>query len=84
MPNTLEDLRVHLFETLASLRDKSSPMEIDRAKAISDVAKAVIDSARVEVDYVKATGQDHLALPVFGPQKTLPPGAPGVRTHRIK
>ena len=84
MPNTLEDLRAHLFETLAALRAKDNPMEIDRARAISDVAKTVIDSARVEVDYVKATGQDNLALPVFGPQKALPPAQPGVHTHRIK
>lgn len=91
MPNTLEDLRSHLFATLASLRDKDNPMDVDRARAISEVAKTVIDSAKAEVEYIKATGQDQLALPVFGaiesPKSDDKPGAPqvlGVRTHRIK
>jgi hypothetical protein len=83
MSNTLEDLRTHLFETLTALRAKDAPMDIDRAKAISEVAKTVIDSARVEVDYVKATGQDQLALPVFG-VPTAMPQQPGVRTHRLR
>ena len=88
MPNTLDDLRDHLFATLAALRDDKSPMEVDRAKAISEVAKTVIESAKVQVDYLRVTGKDG-ALPVFGelpPPKTpaLPDGVAGVRTHRIK
>jgi len=31
-------------------------MDIARAKAIGDVARVIIDSAKVEVDMVKATG----------------------------
>ena len=84
MPNTLEDLRTHLFETLSALRQKEAPMDIDRARAISEVAKTVIDSARVEVDYVKATGQDQLALPVFGSKGDDTDAKPGVRTHRLR
>jgi hypothetical protein len=53
---TLDDLREHLFATLDALRDKEKPMEIERAKAISEVAAAVIDSAKAEVAYVKAMG----------------------------
>ena len=51
-------LREHLMQTLASLRDRESPMEPDRARAIGQVASVLIDSARVEVDYIKATGAD--------------------------
>jgi hypothetical protein len=32
-------------------------MEIDRARAISEVAQTVINSAKVEVDYLELTGQ---------------------------
>ena len=53
--NTLRD---HLMQTLAALRDRENPMEPDRARAIGQVASVLIDSARVEVDYIKATGQD--------------------------
>lgn len=54
----INDLRTHLMETLAALRDKANPMEPDRARAVAQVAGVLVDSARVEVDYIKATGQD--------------------------
>lgn len=56
MKNKIEDLRNHLFATLEALQDPDKPMEIERARAIADVAKVVVDSAKVEVEYVKATG----------------------------
>ncbi|MEP6963340.1 MAG: hypothetical protein ABI995_14760 [Acidobacteriota bacterium] len=52
--NKINDLRDHLFETLEALKDPDKPMELDRAKAIAHVAQTIIDSARVEVDLVKA------------------------------
>lgn len=87
MPNTLEDLRSHLFETLKALREKEKPMDIDRAKAISEVAKTVIDSAKVEVDYLRAVGSPEVELPVFGKleakKPALPAGVNGVKTHKL-
>jgi hypothetical protein len=52
----ISDLREHLFATLESLRDEEKPMDIARAKAIADVAQTIINSAKVEVDYINATG----------------------------
>ncbi len=85
MAKNLEDLREHLFATLDALRDKNKPMEIERAKAISDVAKQVIESAKAEVAYVKAIGGDGVRLPVFKalPDETKKPVA-GVTTHRLR
>lgn len=54
----INQLREHLMATLASLRDHSNPMEPDRARAVAQVAGVLVDTARVEVDYLKATGQD--------------------------
>lgn len=54
--NKLSDLRDHLFATLESLSDPEKPMDIDRAKAIADVARVVVDSAKVEVSFLQATG----------------------------
>ena len=51
-------LRDHLMQTLASLRDRENPMEPDRARAVAQVAGVLVDTARVEVDYIKATGSD--------------------------
>ncbi len=55
MKNKIEDLRNHLFATLEALQDTEKPMEIDRARAIADVAKVIVDSAKVEVEFVKAS-----------------------------
>ena len=54
----ITDLRQHLMDTLASLRNRANPMEPDRARAIAQVAGVLVDTARVEVDYIKATGAD--------------------------
>ena len=54
MKNSIEDLRNHLFVTLESLQDKENPMDIERAKAIATVAKVLVDSAKVEVDHLRA------------------------------
>jgi hypothetical protein len=54
--NKIDDLRNHLFETLEALKDDEKPMEIARAKAIADVARVIVDSAKVEVAFVEALG----------------------------
>lgn len=56
MKNKLTDLRNHLFATLEALQDEENPMDLDRAKMVSDVAQTLINSAKVEVDYLKVTG----------------------------
>lgn len=57
MKNKLVDLRNHLFATLEALQDPDKPMEIDRARAISEVAQTVINTAKVELEFVELTGQ---------------------------
>ncbi len=52
--NRISDLRDHLFATLEGLRDSENPMDLDRARTISDVAQTIINSAKVEVDLAKA------------------------------
>lgn len=54
--NKIEDLRNHLFATIEGLMDEEKPMEIDRAKAVADVAQVIINSAKVEVDYLNKIG----------------------------
>jgi len=56
MKNKIEDLRNHLFATLEALQDQDNPMDLDRAKAIADVAQVVINSAKVEVEYINKVG----------------------------
>lgn len=54
----INTLRTELLNTLADLRNREQPMEPDRARAIAQVASVLVDSARVEVDYLKVTQQD--------------------------
>jgi hypothetical protein len=54
--NQITDLRNHLFAALEGLSDTENPLDIERAKAISEVAKTVIESAKVEVEFLKASG----------------------------
>jgi hypothetical protein len=46
------------MDTLADLRNKDKPMDIERAKAIAQVASVMVDTAKVENEYLKLTGQD--------------------------
>jgi hypothetical protein len=55
--NKIDDLRNHLFETLEALKDEEKPMDLARARTIADVARVLIDSAKVEVEYLNVTGQ---------------------------
>jgi hypothetical protein len=57
MRNKIEDLRNHLFATLEALQDQDNPMDLDRAKTIADVSQTIINSAKVEVEFIKTTGQ---------------------------
>ena len=53
---TISDLRSQLFIALRGLSDKDNPLDIDRAKAIADVAQVIVNSARVEVEHMRVAG----------------------------
>lgn len=81
----VSELRSHLFATIRALRDKDAPMDIERAKAVSEVAKTIIDTAKVEVDYLKlAGGGESTFLDTAVGQQNLPPGITGRTVHRLK
>lgn len=53
---TINDLRGHLFATLRGLTCSVSPMDVDRARAVSDVAQTIINSAKVEIEHMRIAG----------------------------
>jgi hypothetical protein len=73
MSNTIEDLRKHLFDTLSELKDKEKPLDLERAKAVCDVAGKIIETAKVEVSYLNVVGGRGSG---FIPQGLLPGGQP--------
>jgi len=81
MPKQIDDLREHLFATLEALRDKEKPMEIDRAKAIAEVAKVVVDTAKVEVSFIGAVGGSGSGFLPKPPARSEPPANGGQVRH---
>jgi hypothetical protein len=64
MKNKIEDLRNHLFEQLERLQDDETmknPLvlerELKRAAAISQVSSVIVQTAKVETDYLRLTGK---------------------------
>lgn len=89
MSKNIDDVRTHLFAVLGGLADKDNPMELDRAKAICEAAQTIINSTKVEVDFLRVTGgQDSPFLGDkqrhIGPDEKLPPGVLGIKTHLMK
>lgn len=82
----ITQLRQHLMDTLADLRDRANPMEPDRARAVAQVASVLIDSAKVENEYLKMTGQDRsefLEQPA-DVLPALPNGISSVTRHHLR
>lgn len=52
----ITQVRQSLLDTLADLRNRDNPMEVDRARAVAQVASVLVDTAKVEVEYIKAAG----------------------------
>lgn len=74
MKNKIEDLRNHLFEELERLsdeeifnNDKALEKELGRAKAIANISNVIVNSAKVETDFIKATGGRVVATQFFPP-----------------
>lgn len=72
MNNKMTDLRNHLFATLEALQDQEKPMDIERAKAIAEVGKVLVDSAKVEVMFIKAMDGDVKSTGFIESEKELP------------
>jgi hypothetical protein len=78
----MSDLRNHLFSTLEALQDPDKPMDIERARAVSEVAQTIINTAKVEIDFMKAMGTDDLGeffVSADAERRKLPGPLPGPR-----
>jgi hypothetical protein len=80
----ISQLREHLMATLADLRDRERPMEPDRARAVAQVAGVLVDTARVEIDYLKVTHQDRSGFLAEDDPTALPNGITAITRHRLQ
>jgi len=90
MSNNISDLRALLFEQLRELRSAPATSAdaikgaVSKASAVSDLARTLIDTARVEVDYLKATGGGESAfIDTAVGANNLPAGITGITRHRL-
>lgn len=91
MSRTIHDLREKLFDTLDDFR--SGKIKAEDAKAVCEIGQIIINSAKAEVDHIKAVGScDPSAFIDADPapgatdleEKALPNGIVGIRRHLIK
>lgn len=82
--NHISTVRAHMIDQLVALRAAKPGEELDaeikRAKGVSDVAQTIINSAKVEIDYLTVTGQgkaSFLEMPPATPQITGQVDSPG-------
>jgi hypothetical protein len=57
MKNKITHLRNHLFETIEALKDPDHPMEVQRAKAIYETARTIIESGKLELQFIELVGK---------------------------
>lgn len=51
----MDELRAAMMDTLMRLRDKDNPMSAEQARAIADVGRVLVETVKVEVQYIAAT-----------------------------
>lgn len=83
MSNDIQALRAHLFATMAGVKDGT--IDVDRARAVNEIGKTLVDTARVEVEYLRANGggESEFLTTAIGADN-LPPGITGRTVHRLK
>lgn len=78
---SVKGLYTVLFEQLERLRNNSSPEEISRARAVSDIAGRITEVAKVEVAYTNAAKTLKVKRVQGGLLDPLPAGMTMGTTH---
>lgn len=83
MSQDITALREHLFAALEGV--KAGTLDLDKARAINEIGKTLVDTARIEVEYLKASGggESQFIDTAVG-ASNLPPGITGIKQHRLK
>ncbi len=83
MSKTIEDLRERLFAAIDGV--KAGTTSIEQAKTISDLSQVIVNTAKVEVDYLRATGggESEFIATAIG-ASNLPQGIVGRTVHKLK
>lgn len=58
MKNRITDVRNHLIAAMEGLLDQDNPLDVDRARAVAEVGKVLVDSAKAEVAFLSVMGAE--------------------------
>lgn len=81
---TIGDLRTALFAAIEGI--KAGTLSLDQGRAINDLSKTIVDSAKVEVDYLRVTEGTKAPFiegAAASDKPALPPGVTGITQHRL-
>jgi hypothetical protein len=79
---TIGDLRSTLFECIEGVRNGT--LDLEKAKSINEIAKTIVETAKVEVDYLRINnGGASPFIEAIG-DDNLPPGITGRTVHRMR
>ena len=80
---TIDDLRQVLFDTISAV--KGGQIDITRASIINDLSRTLVDTAKVEVDFLRVTKSDTSTFiaPATPEPVALPPPAPEGQNNGI-
>jgi hypothetical protein len=74
--NGIDDLRALLFETLRGV--KAGTISIERGKAVGELTQVIVNTAKIEVEFIKATKGKAKASAFFPPEnEDAKPALPG-------
>ena len=83
--NHISSVRSALLDQLSALKGAAPgdalDAEIKRSKGMSELSQTIINSAKVEVDYLTATGQSSAPFLGIAPDAQFLPGA---TSHEVK
>lgn len=78
---TIQDLRELLFDTIQGV--KNGTVDTDKARVIGDLSQVMVNTAKVEVDFIKATNGDDSGFLSAPDEEELPQGITGITRHRL-
>jgi hypothetical protein len=89
MNKNVDDLRTVLFNMIEGVR--IGDISLEKARTVADLSQVIVNSAKMEVEFIKATNGKGRASGFLGTQEvestippgTLPVGFVGSTTHRI-
>ena len=86
MSNSIDELRQNLFEVIKGVRNGS--ISIDQAKMVNELSKTIVESAKVEVEFLEVTGatESKFISPPANEEGETPatPGITGRTVHKLR